>query len=448
MGKSTSGDLKWWQLSLFGVGCTIGTGFFLGSSLAIKMAGPSILIGYFIAAIGTYFVFDALSKMTAKEPLEGGFRSYAKKAYGKWAGFSSGWVYWCSEVLIMGSQMTALSIFSRFWFPKVPLWLFAAGYAILGLVIILIGVGILNKLENILAVLKVSAIFMFIIISLLAIFGVIDGDRPIQYPDSKKDFMPGGVAGLWSAVIFAFYAFGGIEILGLMATKLKNPKDAPKAGRVMLFSLMFIYAVSIGLAVTMVPWNKFNAKESPFVISLDAYNLSFVPHIFNGALIIAGFSTMVASLYGVTSVLVTLAKEGDAPESFGKKGKLKVPLMTLILTMLGIAASVVAALVMPNRIYEYITTAAGLMLLYNWIFILASPRKVLEIRKRDSIKYYLGILLILIAVSGTLFHDSSRPGFFISLAFLGIIGTITLIMNAKWKKKKHKKSVLKPWPTA
>lgn len=446
MGKSTSGDLKWWQLSLFGVGCTIGTGFFLGSSLAIKMAGPSILIGYFIAAIGTYIVFDALSKMTAKEPLEGGFRSYAKKAYGKWAGFSSGWVYWCSEVLIMGSQMTALSIFSRFWFPKVPLWLFAAGYAILGLVVILIGVGILNKLENILAVLKVSAIFMFIIIALLAIFGVIDGDRPIQYPDSKKDFLPGGVVGLWSAVIFAFYAFGGIEILGLMATKLKNPKEAPKAGRVMLFSLMFIYAVSIGLAVTMVPWNKFNAKESPFVIALDAFNLSFVPHIFNGALIIAGFSTMVASLYGVTSVLVTLAKEGDAPKSFGKTGKLKVPLPTLILTMLGISASVVSALVMPNRIYEYITTAAGLMLLYNWMFILASPRKVLKIKKRDSIKYYLGIILILIAVSGTLFHDSSRPGFFISLAFLGVIGTITLIMNAKWKK--HKKQVLKPWPTA
>ncbi|WP_066314169.1 amino acid permease [Bacillus sp. FJAT-29814] len=448
MGKSTSGDMKWWQLSLFGVGCTIGTGFFLGSSLAIKMTGPSILIGYLIAAIGTYFVFDALSKMTAKEPLEGGFRSYAKKAYGRWAGFTSGWVYWCSEVLIMGSQMTALSIFSRFWFPNVPLWVFAAGYALLGLVVILIGVGILNKLENILAVLKVSAILMFIIIALLALFGVIDGERPIQYPDSKGDFLPGGVLGLWSAVIFAFYAFGGIEILGLMATKLKNPKEAPKAGRVMLFSLMFIYALSIGLAVTMVPWNRFNAKESPFVIALDAYNLSFVPHIFNGALIIAGFSTMVASLYGVTSVLVTLAEEGDAPESFAKNGKLKVPLPTLILTMLGIASSVVSALVMPNRIYEYITTAAGLMLLYNWMFILASPRKILKIRARDRMKYYLGMVLILIAVSGTLFHDSSRPGFFISLAFLGIIGCITLIMNAKWKKHEKRKRVLKPWPTA
>ncbi|MEH7106984.1 amino acid permease [Bacillus sp. JJ1764] len=447
MGKSQKKEkMKWWQLSLFGVGCTIGTGFFLGSSLAIKMAGPSILIAYVIAAIGTYFVFDALSKMTAKEPLEGGFRSYSKKAFGRWAGFSSGWVYWCSEVLIMGSQMTALSIFSRFWFPKVPLWVFAIGYAVLGLAVILIGVGILNKLENILAVLKVSAIIMFIIIAALAIFGVIDGDRPIQYPDSKGDLFPGGFKGLWSSVIFAFYAFGGIEILGLMAMNLKDPKEAPKAGKVMLFSLMGIYAVSISLAVLMVPWHKFNTKESPFVVALDAFDLAFVPHVFNAALIIAGFSTMAASLYGVTSVLVTLAKEGDAPSSFAREGKLKVPLATLILTMLGIAASVICALLMPNRIYEYITTAAGLMLLYNWIFILTSSLKLLKLKKRDHLKYYAGILLILIAVSGTLFHDSSRPGFFISLAFVGLIGGITLMMRLKWNK--HKKKVLKPWPTA
>ncbi|MFJ7728197.1 amino acid permease [Neobacillus sp. NPDC097160] len=438
--------MKWWQLSLFGVGCTIGTGFFLGSSLAIKMTGPAILIAFLLAAIGTYFVFDALSKMTSQEPLEGGFRSYAKKAYGRWAGFSCGWVYWCSEVLIMGSQMTALSIFSRFWFPKIPLWIFATIYGVLGIAVILIGVNLLNKMENILAILKISAIVMFVIIASLAIFGIIDGDRPIQYPNSKKELIPGGIKGLWSAVIFAFYAFGGIEILGLMATKLKDPKEAPKAGRVMLLMLTIIYVLSIGLAVMMVSWHTFNAKESPFVIALDAYHLSFVPHFFNAALIIAGFSTMTASLYGVTSVLVTLGKEGDAPASFSRKGKLKVPLPTLIMTLLGITASIVSALVMPNRIYEYITTAAGLMLLYNWIFILASSRKILKLRLKEKLMYSTGAIFILIAVTGTLFHDTSRPGFFISLAFLGIIGIITFIMNFKWKKKKSK--VLKPWPTA
>jgi len=445
-------NMKWWQLSLFGVGCTIGTGFFLGSGLAINMTGPAILFAFMLAALGTYFVYDALSKMTSQQPLKGGFRSYAKKAYGRWAGFSSGWVYWSSEVLIMGSQLTALSIFSRFWFPAIPLWVFTAIYAALGLTVILIGVKVLNRIENILAILKISAILMFIVIALLAIFGVIDGDRPISFPNSRNEIIPHGITGLWSSVIFAFYAFGGIEILGLMATKLKDPKEAPKAGKVMLFTLMIIYVISIGLAVLMVSWNEFNTKESTFVVALNAYHLPFVPHFFNAALIIAGFSTMTASLYGVTSVLVTLGEEGDAPACFAKKGKLKVPLAALLITLVGITASIVSALVLPDQIYEWVTTAAGLMLLYNWLFILASSRKILELKLKEKIMYVTGALFILIAVSGTLFHGTSRPGFFISLAFLGVIGVITFIMSFKWKrnkeKKKSKSKVLKPWPTA
>lgn len=348
----------------------------------------------------------------------------------------------------MGSQMTALSIFSRFWFPKVPLWLFAAGYAILGLTVLLIGVKMLNKMESLFAILKISAILMFVVIAGLALFGVIEGEKPIRFPKGTKDIIPNGFKGLWSSIIFAFYAFGGIEVLGLMAANLKDPKEAPKAGKVMLLTLAIVYTISIGLAVILVAWNLFHSKQSTFIIALDGYKLSFIPHIFNATLIIAGFSTMCASLYGVTSVLVNLGEEGDAPRIFSRKCKLKVPYATLLLTMLGVTASIVSALLMPNKVYEYITTAAGLMLLYNWIFILASSRKILYLTTADKIKYSIGVIFILTAVSGTLFHDSSRPGFFISLIFIGLIFIIAFILHFKWnKEEKDKKKILSPWPT-
>ncbi|WP_106765939.1 amino acid permease [Paenibacillus faecalis] len=435
--------LKWWQLSLLGVASTIGTGYFLGSAFGIKLGGPAVLISYVLAAFCTFIVFDLLSAMTVDDPQKGSFRTYAKKAHGRWAGFSTGWMYWCAEVLIMGSQMTALAIFSRFWFPAVPMWLFAAGYAVLGLFVIWLGNKGFDRLENILAIIKIAAIVMFLVIAAAALMGWIKGGTKPEVPLTTSAFFPTGIFGLWSSLIFAFYAFGGIEVMGVMAVRLKDPKDAPKSGKVMILILAVVYVLSLAAAVTMASWNKFPTTKSPFVYALASYDLPFVPHVFNAVLIIAGFSTMVASLYAVTTMIVTLSEDHDAPKLFSRKWfKRKTPLLALALTAAGLIASIVLSLLMPAKIYEYLTTAAGLMLLYNWFFILISAGRNLELTVWGQVKRYTGMLLILLAVSGTLFHTTSRPGFWISLGFIAIIAVVLLFMQSVWRKaeKEAKKS--------
>ncbi|AJS58497.1 amino acid permease [Paenibacillus sp. IHBB 10380] len=432
-------NLKWWQLSLLGVAGTIGTGYFLGSSLTISIGGPAVLIAYILAGVGTYVVFDALSSMTADHAEQGSFRSYAKKAFGSWAGFGSGWVYWCSELLIMGSQLTALSIFSRFWFPSVPMWVFAAGFGILGLLIVFFGNKGFDRVENVLAVIKIAAILMFLIIATALLAGWIGGGKySPKFPLNYSAIFPNGGMGLWSSFIFAFYAYGGIEVLGIMSFRLEKPEEAPKAGKVMLLLLTTVYVISIGLAVCMVPLGAFNPKESPFVLALSSDHLIFVPHVFNAVLIIAGFSTMIASLYAVTSMMITLAQEGDAPRIFSRKWKDKYPLYALFLISGGLLATIVLSLLMPGKVYEYITTAAGLMLLYNWSFILLSSGKLLKAKKLSGVKRWIGFLLIGMAVVGTLFHALSRPGFYISLLLVSVIAACDLIVH--WFRKKKNNS--------
>lgn len=427
--------LKWWQLSLLGVACTIGTGFFLGSSIAITMAGPSVILAFALAALGTYFVYEALAKLTIADPQKGSFRSYAKKAYGRWAGFSSGWVYWLAEMLIMGSQMTALSIFSRFWFPDIPLWVFASIYSILGIIVILLGPAGFDRVENLLAVLKIAAILMFIILAIVALFGIFGaGEEAPNFPRTYEALAPNGLTGLLPALIFGFYGFAGIEIMGLLAVRLKDMKDAPKSGKVMLFVLAAIYMLSIGLAIIMVSWNNFTTDQSPFVTALNNYNVPFMPHIFNGVFIIAGFSTMVASLFAVIRILVTLGEDRDAPKIFAKRIKHEIALPAILLTMAGMGLSIVLALVMPDRLYEYVTTAAGLMLLYNWFFILGSYNRLLALKTKDKMKALLGFILVFLAVFGTAFHHTSRPGLYISIAFVIVIAIITFIMKHFWNK--------------
>jgi L-asparagine transporter-like permease len=204
----------------------------------------------------------------------------------------------------------------------------------------------------------------------------------------------------------------------------------------MILLLTIVYVISISLAVIMVPLNLFNDKESPFVVALNNYHLPFVPHLFNAVLIIAGFSTMVASLFAVTTMLVTLAGDYDAPHIFSKEYKHKLPLPAIGLTAVGLILSIVMALLLPEKLYHYVTTAAGLMLLYNWLFILVTSGKLLKLTTWGQVKRFGGMALILLAVAGTMFDDESRPGLFVSLGFIVAIGIVTLIMLMVWKKKK------------
>lgn len=51
-----------------------------------------------------------------------------------------------------------------------------------------------------------------------------------------------------------------------------------------------------------------------------------------------------------------------------KKWK-NLPLPSLGLAACGLVLSIITALLLSGKIYEYITTAAGILLLMNWLFI-------------------------------------------------------------------------------
>ncbi|KGP72716.1 amino acid permease [Pontibacillus yanchengensis] len=427
--KDQVSSLQWWQLSLIGVGCIIGTGYFLGSSIAIQLGGPAVVGTFLLAGIGTYIVYMALASMTSAHPEKGSFRDYSKHAFGHWAGFCNGWVYWTSELLIMGSQLTALGLFTRFWFPNAPLWLCSLVYAILGLLVMFTGVKSFERMENGFAVIKAAAILMFILLAGLGVLGLLKGtDSPNILGDT---IFSAGLPSVWGSFLYAYYAFGGIEVIGLMAIRLKNTDDAPKAGRLMLILLTAVYVLSIIGALLLVSWKQFTADESPFVTALKAFDLPYVSHLFNGILIIAGFSTMVAALYGVTTMIVTLSEEGDAPRVFSKKSKRDWPFTALGLTSGGLLFSILVALWLPEKVYEYITTAAGLMLLLNWAFILLAYQKLLKPTGWLTIRTWLGIALLAVAISGAWFQATTRPGVYVSIGFIVLIGVSWLVFRNK-----------------
>lgn len=436
-----NGTMTWWQFALLGVACTLGTGYFLGAGIGLTMGGASMLLMFLFAALGTYFVLDALIQMTLANPQHGTFRSYASIAFGRWAGFSCGWIYWGSQLMIMGSQLAALSLFTRFWFPSVPMWLFAIFYACLGIGVILLGAKVFERSEHIFALIKVSALLMFLLLAGAAVLGWISGGlHPLSFPITRSTFLPAGLKGSWSSLIYAFYAFGGTEMMGLFALRLRRPKEAAKAGTSMLLLLAILYIVSLFLVLTLLPLHALHDKKSPFQVSLESYPLPYVPYVFNAILIIAAFSTLVASLFAVTAILVALAKDHDAPQVFARKtrGNRQIPYAALAFTAGGMAAAVLLALVLSEELYTYISTAAGMTLLLIWLFILVSSGRILPSSVRGTWKRWTGIVLILCAISGAACHPTTRPGFWVSLLFLVLIAIITIILQFLWRRAINK----------
>jgi amino acid transporter len=80
--KKHENGLSAWQLTMMALGSVIGGSFFLGSAVAIKAAGPAIVISYILGGILIYFILFALSEMTVANPDSGSFYTFTAQVYG------------------------------------------------------------------------------------------------------------------------------------------------------------------------------------------------------------------------------------------------------------------------------------------------------------------------------------------------------------------------------
>ena len=107
---------------MMGLGSAIGAGLFLGTGVGINAAGPAVLLSYIVAGILVVFVMQMLGEMAAARPASGSFATYARMAFGNWAGFSLGWLYWFMLIMVMGAEITGAGAIMGQWFG-VPGWI-------------------------------------------------------------------------------------------------------------------------------------------------------------------------------------------------------------------------------------------------------------------------------------------------------------------------------------
>ena len=87
-GEQLSRQLTAPQLSMIAIGGAIGTGLFLGSALAVRVAGPGVIFSYLIGAGIALLFMGALSEMAVAHPTAGSFGVYAELYLNAWSGFT------------------------------------------------------------------------------------------------------------------------------------------------------------------------------------------------------------------------------------------------------------------------------------------------------------------------------------------------------------------------
>lgn len=375
--------LSTWQLTMMALGTVIGGSFFLGSAVAVRAAGPAVVISYVLGGILVYFILFALSEMTVADPDSGSgsFRAHASQAYGPGLGFVVGWVYWTGLVLAMSSEATAVGIFIRGWFPGMSLPLIGSVVIIAVTVLNLLGAERLSKVESALSMVKLLAIVGFVILGVLLIVGFMPGVPRVGLGSIMAEpLFPAGVSGIAGSMLIVMFTYAGFEIIGLAASEAKDPaKTVPRAITYTVIALLVLYITSIVVLLPLVPTGTLTGNVSPLVAALTRRGLGWAGNVINIVLVTAILSTMLASVFGLGRMIRSLADEGHAPTWI--KGKGEVPYRGILFSGAGMLLGLGLGLFLPKQVYVFLSSSGGFSLLFTYAVIIAAH---LRFRKKKG----------------------------------------------------------------
>ena len=359
------------QLAMLGLGSTIGTGLFLGSAIAVKLAGPAVILSFVAGACIALPMMWALAEMAAAHPTAGSFGLYAEMYLHPWAGFAIRLTYWLCMMVVVGSEVVAASIYCKFWFPGTPAWTWIGLFSLVILYVNTINIGNLGTFEYWLSMVKVITILAFILLGSALLFGVGFPKVGLAHYTADGGFIPNGWKGVGLGVILGLFSFFGIEVVGSTAGEAADPKVAvPKALRNTVTALVLFYVAGLALVVGIVPWKQIGMGESPFVRVFQTVGIPAASHIMNFVVLTAALSSAVANLYFAARLAFSLARGGYLPASLGRLSKKEMPMTAVLASGGGMVAAMVLSKYFQDSLFVFMIGLSSFGALFAWLMTL------------------------------------------------------------------------------
>ncbi len=457
------------QLTLFGVGCIIGTGIFVLTSVGAQKAGPGLTIAFIIA--GAVCVVAALcyAEIASMVPVAGSAYTYSYAVVGEFLAWTVGWALLveyavgASAVSVGWSNYFTDTVMARSWGIELPaalkagplifggqpgglINLPAALIALLMTWLLMIGTSESAKFNAVLVAIKVTALIAFVVLTL-----------PVMNIDNFSPFAPGGMfggfgtgIGIVGASATMFFAYVGFDAVSTAAEETKNPQRNVPIGLIASLAIctLFYILVSAGAIGAMggqpimgasgpIPTGSEElarqcalpqyadllvCSREPLAHVLHSIGYGTVGNLIGYAAFIALPSVVLILLFGQTRIFFVMSRDGLLPEFLSRvHPRWKTPHIVTAITGVGVA--ILAAFFPVGQLADLANAGT----LYAFLMV-AIAVWMLRRREPDRVRSFRVPALWLVApltIIGCLFLFFNLPSSaMIALLVWGFIGIV------------------------
>ncbi|GEL09577.1 amino acid/polyamine/organocation transporter, APC superfamily [Flavobacterium glycines] len=408
--KGLKRTLTAWSLIALGIGAIIGAGLFVRTATAAaQSAGPSVTLGFVVAAIGCALAGLCYAELSSSIPISGSAYTYTYATMGEFLAWIIGWdlileyavggatvgIAWSeylNDLLVNVIHTSPIPFeFSHSPFQTSPDGLHQGIINLPALFIVTIISLLLIKgiqesafVNGIIVILKTTIVILIIYVGWKFINPVNHTPyipQPSVFTDEHGiDHSFGGIMGILGAAGTVFFAFIGFDAVSTAAQETKNPKTAMPIGilgSLAICTVLYILFAHVLTGVATVEDFRTGGKEASVAFAINKYMIGYEwLGEFVTIAILAGFSSVIlVLLLGQSRVFYSMGRDGLLPKMFSDvHPKFKTPYKAnlAILIIVGLFAAFI-----PGDIVGDMTSIGTL---FAFVLVCIS---VIILRKRE-----------------------------------------------------------------
>ncbi|RDI70094.1 universal stress protein [Halopelagius longus] len=244
MQKALERDLGLFSVLAISIGAMVGSGIFILPALAVKIAGPAVILAYVIAGLLVLPAALSKSEMATAMPEAGGTYLYIERGMGPLLGTVAGLGTWFSlsfkgALALVGGVPYLLLLFDVPQSVVTPVALVLAALLVL---VNLFGAKQTGRLQVGIVAIMLAALVWFAV-----------GGTPSVQQTNYSPFFTGGVGGLLAATGLVFVSYAGVTKIASVAEEVEDPdRNIPLGivGSLAFTTLLYTLIVAVMVGVT------------------------------------------------------------------------------------------------------------------------------------------------------------------------------------------------------